>query len=716
MRYLLCYFCLLISLVEWYPLLAQDDYDDPQTALMQDLITVNYWNKRIHEQFPVYYNNLLQGGYISMPSARMSTEGQLGGGFSLFPPYHSYNLRVQLVDFLEISGNYRVYRGVDDPVLTKFGFGDYSDKGANLKISLFKAEDSRYVLPGLAVGTEDFLGTRSFHAYYVVATKVFLEQNLEISLGYGANRIRGLFGGMHWMPFRQHSFPLLNTLALTMEYDAIPYQDETWEPHPRGRIKKSPFNFGLKCRAWDAIDFTFAYIRGDSLAISVSSYYDLGATKGIIPKLADNMPYRAPVNNEPLGCLRPYDVMVQDFNYACMDQGLLLKEAWLSQTEVGTTLRLTVINLIYRHEEQLRTRLNAIIGALAPSNVNEIIVVNDSYYMPVQEYLYRMDSVRAYRQGEMGAYELAILTPLREVTEVNPYESVRLYFKPNDRWNLELLPKTHTLFGSAGGKFKCALGLSLNINGFLWENTYYSISLGYYLWSNLKHVADYDRINPSQIINVRSDLINYFKQESITVDFAYLEKMWNVGNGWYSKLSLGYFEPEYGGVSTEVLYYPVNSEWAAGLEFSILKKRNPTGLGFTNKIRKLKGLTPHYYRFLGAQCFANLYYDWKATELEFKWSAGRFLAHDYGIRTEVSRYFASGLKIGFWYTYTNGHDIINGQTYHDKGIFFSMPLDIFYTKSSRARWGYGMSAWLRDVGVSAVTGNHLYDLINEQRQ
>ena len=83
---------------------------------------------------------------------------------------------------------------------------------------------------------------------------------------------------------------------------------------------------------------------------------------------------------------------------------------------------------------------------------------------------------------------------------------------------------------------------------------------------------------------------------------------------------------------------------------------------------------------------------------------------------QVSRYFPSGLNIYLWYTITNGNDHINGQLYYDKGIGFTMPLDIFYTYSDRERWGYGMSAWLRDVGVQARTGLDLYEMISEERQ
>ncbi len=148
-----------------------------EANLMQDLLTVNYWDRRLNEKLPVTYNHLLQGGYFSMPSARMGHEGEVGIGYGYIPPYIHYNLRFQLVDFLEVSGNYRIFKGVADPVLTQLGFGDFSDKGANLKFSIFSAEDTHYRLPGLAIGLEDFIGTRAFHAYYIVLTQVFLKQN-----------------------------------------------------------------------------------------------------------------------------------------------------------------------------------------------------------------------------------------------------------------------------------------------------------------------------------------------------------------------------------------------------------------------------------------------------------------------------------------------------------------------------------------------------------
>jgi len=705
------------SLFFLYLCLPLSIFSDDQENLLKDLMIVEYWNRKINDRLPVTYNHLLQAGYFAMPSARMSPEGEIGIGLSYVPPYHNYNLRCQIFDRLEITGNYRVFSGVKDPVLSQHGFGDYSDKGANFKFSLFLPEDSGYKLPGIAFGVEDFMGTRSFHAKYVVLTQVFLDQNLEISLGYGIERMKGFFGGFNLMPFRKTSWTLLQQLSLTAEYDDTAYHRSSREPHPKGRVKKSPINFGMKYRLWDCIDCSLSYVRGDALAFSASTFYNFGYTKGFLPKIDDALPYRSPVNTEPLGCRRPEDSMVADLVFAFQQQGFDIWDICLSYNECyQKVLRITTLNDTYRMEYEVRCHLNHLLAALIPSDIDEVIVVIDSEGFPIQEYHYRMEFVRLFAAKEIGPHELGILTPLTEVTYCNPYNSCQLFGCKRDCFNFELSPKTHTLFGSSTGKFKYTLGIHAAFNGYLWDEVYYSLLLGFNFISNIGKYKNFDRLNPSQIINVRSDVVSYYMQKGFTLDEAYLQKNWNVGRGWYARIAAGYFEEEYGGGAAEILYYPLNSPFAIGLEGAVLKKRTYDGLGFTNKIRKLNGFTPTYKKFLGSQYFLNLYYDLACANLDFKVSVGKFLANDWGVRNEISRYFPSGLRVTLWYTLTNGHDKINGKTYYDKGISFSMPFDIFYTCSERTYWNYGMSAWLRDVGVQGLTGMHLYELINDQRQ
>jgi hypothetical protein len=699
--------------------LAADESD-----LFNDLLIVEYINRKQAQRMPVTYDFYQQGGYFNMPSSRMGEPGEIGAGFSYVHHYRNYSLRAQLFRHLEVSGSYRIFEGVDDPILTPLGFGDLSDKGANLKLALLIPEDSDYKLPGLAVGLQDFIGTKNFMAKYVVLTQVFINQNLEVSLGYGTNRLKGFFGGALWMPFRRSENCYLKDIALVAEYDATPYKDPEIEKHPRGRVKKSPVNVGIKYRLWDQFDFSLSYIKGHTMAYSVSTYYNFGQTKGFLPKIDNPQPYTAPVNIEPIGYLRPSFVLSQELSYAFRAQGFEITQIWLSdhdECDIGKTLWIRMVNDIFRSEYDLREQLNFLLAGLIPCDIDRVIVVIEhDLGFPVQEYHYNMTYVRQFGDAEMGSHELNLLTRMTEVTYPNPYTDMKLFENNRDCFNIEVLPKTHSFFGSSRGKFKYALGINAGFNGFLPNNVYYSVLFGYNFISNLHHISPIDRLNPSHLINVRTDIIRYLQQECVTIDEAYLEKYWNLGKGWYTRVALGHFEEEYGGLASEFLYCPVNKPFAIGIEGAVLGKRTLNGIGFTNKIRKLEFLPNGLFylrhkKFVGSQFFVDFFYYWDWANVRFKVMAGKFLANDWGARFELARKFESGLTITIWYTRTNGHDVINGSTYYDKGVAFTMPLDIFYTCYDRDYWNYGLSAWLRDVGVTAFTGRDLYYLIQEER-
>lgn len=653
-----------------------------------------------------------------MPSARMGCDGEVAFGYASIPPYRVWSLRVQLTRFLEVTGNYRIFGGIDDPILSPFGFGDLSDKGANIKIALFKPEDSDYKLPGVAIGFDDIMGTRNFKASYIVATKVFLEQNMELTIGYGAQRIHGIFGGWSWMPWRKsQNLPWLRGFTVAVEFDATPYQDKHIEKHPDGRIKRSPYNIGIKYRLWDHLDFSLSYVRGAVVACAASGFYNFGQTKGMLPKYEDPLPYTTPINLQPISLLRPEDALVKDLIYAFRDQGIQLLKVQMSFNEcLQKSLRLSIYNDCYREENVLRLRITSVLASLIPSEIEEVKVVIESEGFPIQEYHFYTMYLENFRNNEMGGPEMEVISPIRDVTFPDPCTQNTLFSTERLPTYFEFYPRTNTFFGSSKGKFKYSLGIGVAFNGFLPYDIYYSLKFAYAFATNLNDSTDVDLLNPSQLLNVRTDIIRYYQHRGLALDEAYLQKNWTLGRGWFAKAALGYFEQEYGGFATELLYYPVDSAFAFSLEGAALLKRTYTGLGFTMNIRQLRGYTPHWHHhFVGSQFFASVYYDWRFAELNLKVSAGKFLANDYGARFEVARYFPSGLIIYMWYTLTNGNDHVNGKIYCDKGIGFSMPIDIFLCCSSRDRWGDAMSAWLRDVGVSGSTGLNLYELIREQR-
>ncbi len=93
---------------------------------------------------------------------------------------------------------------------------------------------------------------------------------------------------------------------------------------------------------------------------------------------------------------------------------------------------------------------------------------------------------------------------------------------------------------------------------------------------------------------------------------------------------------------------------------------------------------------------------------------GRYLAGDIGTTLDLSREFASGVRIGGWATFTDaGSDF--GEGSFDKALYLSIPLDAFFIRSSR---GHAQVAWqplTRDGGAKLGRRYSLYGLTDERR-
>ena len=688
---------------------------DPVEKLFRDLETVSQVDRQIRDKLPVLFNYQGQGGYFTMPSARMPKAGLMGGGYSWLPPYNLWNLSFQFFDHVETVGTYWVYRGVQEKNFGQMGFGDDAERSANIKLCLLRPEDGFSFLPDFSIGWNDFLGSCRFNSFYAVATQELLGYNLEATLGYGSGRVKGLFGGVAWTPWRCCANPFKG-LTVAAEYDANDYKHHKSE-HPSGRQVKSRINAGIKYQLGNYFQASASTIRGCDWAASLSMHYNLGETKGLFPKIYDPPNYVAPIDTEPVGRLRTGEEMARDLAYAFKDQGFDLYRAYLVPSAQGIdSIYLKIVNVRFREEACVRERIEHVLSNLSPSNISHAVVVVEADGVDLHEYRFRLADLIRYRKGVLGDYEFQTIAPLKEASpSPTCYESALLYQRRKPVWIFTLRPRAMTFFGSSRGKFKGQIGFSFGSEGYLFDRFYYSLQGSMTVLSMLQNISSWDMLNPSRIINVRTDSMLYHQAHSFHVDTAYLQRSWNLGSGCFTRLGAGYFETAYGGVSWEALYYPVNCNWAIGLEAAALWKRRYYGLRFNNKIRKLTPKGAIWVPYTGFQYFIDFYYDYKPLNLDFKISAGQFLARDKGARFDAGRTFPSGLRVGLWYTFTNANDVVNNHRYYDKGFSITMPLDFFMNKSSRTRVGYGMSAWLRDCGAKACTGKDLYHTLYFER-
>lgn len=707
----LCLIPLLLSATETEKVIA-----DSVSSLYRDLSTVKVVNDEIQDHLPFNYNHTLMGGYLNMPSARMAPSGTMAVGFASATPFHIYSLNFQMFSHLEMSGNYRIVKGRPDSNFGHEGFGDHADRQANVKLRLLKANENDPFLPSFAIGFDDFHGSGLFNSFYVVSTKQILDLNLELTLGWGKRFIDGFFGGAIWTPFRKTNYPLLKNLSLIAEWDPSKYREHTLKEED-GLSVKSRLNVGLAANFSDIFQVHVSSFRGNKLAASAALSYGLGESKGFFPKTKNPSYYDSPVNYEPLGIHRAKKEFAAELAHVFSEQGFNLSRVYLMYTkEDARELWIKVINLQYRKEEVVRTRVQNILASLVPSDVDATVVTIESDGIAAQSYRFSTADLRKYAHGTIPEVELAALSPMQEASSVPGLdESLLLYRRRKDSWTFTLRPRLITFFGSVKGKFKYTLGFVGGPEGYLFDNFYYRLQAAYNINSSASDLSAMDRLNPSQLPQVRSDTVKYFQSGSVSLEQFYLQKGWNCSKGSFFRLSTGYFEPAYGGLSAEYLFYPVQSNWAIGLEAAGVLKRDYRGLGFTTHTTKFDGFTPKEVHYIGYQYFLDLYYIFNPLQLELKASLGQFLARDRGVRFELTREYSSGMRFSLWYTFTTANDLVNGKNYNDKGIAFFIPFDFFLKKSSRTMLGYAMSEWLRDTGARAATGKRLFRTLRDER-
>lgn len=688
---------------------------EESSSLIRDLELVEEINQKLKNTLPLFYNFSMVGGYFNMPSARMASPGTVAFGASVPPPYNIYGLNIQVLDRLELSANYLVYTGVTEPGFGSEGFGDDADRIGNIKLGILTPSEDLPFFPLISVGANDFIGTKRFNSQYIVATKDWVEWGLEFSLGWGNGRIDGFFGGASWSPFHKQKHFFKN-LTISAEYDAIDYKDSPGE-HPSGRSVKSRVNAGMNLLAFDCLQLSVSSVRGEKVGFSASLRQPLGSTKGFFPKVDDPKKYKSPVDTEPLGATRPEAAFIHELAHAFSEQGLDLYKAYLEPKPLGKKeLWIKVVNNRYRDHDVVRERIQNLLAALMPSDIESITVVIEATAVPCQSYHFRTEDLYKYRKGQIGFFEMELLSPMKEaVKEPNEYDAILLFRRVKPIWTFTIKPQLTSFFGHTSGKFKYNLSLTASPEGYLFDKVYYKTQLNYSTFSNAKGMTGVDRLNPSHMYVVRSDSMKYYGANTVHLVQAFMQRSWNLGKGVFYRLSAGYFEVAYAGTATEVLYYPAGSNFAIGAEFASVWKRHYDGIRFFHKIPKFDGTKITHHAFTGIQAFLNLYYDFKPLSLDFKITAGRFLAKDLGARFEVGRYFSSGMRFSLWYSLTTANEELNGHRYHDKGFSFMIPLDVFLKQSSRNYVGYAMSAWLRDQAAQAETGKPLYSIISQER-
>ena len=228
-------------------------------------------------------------GLLQTRTARFGPDGLLDVGSSFVDRYFRYYVTLHALPWLEGTFRYTDIRN-------RFAGGhSYKDKGADIKIRLV---EERRLIPQIAVGLQDGLGTGLFDGEYVVASKRFLDLDLSFGIAWGylarggswrnplidlwsgfadrtENRagggrpsLKSYFSGATVAPFFgvEYRTPM-DGLTLKLEYEGNDYRDE---PLGNAFEASTPLNFGFNYRPFSWFDVSLAYERGNSIMSRLS--------------------------------------------------------------------------------------------------------------------------------------------------------------------------------------------------------------------------------------------------------------------------------------------------------------------------------------------------------------------------------------------------------------------------------------------------------------
>lgn len=653
-----------------------------------------------------------QTGLVHMPDARIGPEGLMRLGLSHSDPYFSIWSSITFFPRFEFSGRYTTIDRV--PGFASFDLGDYRDKAFDAKLVVLPESQWR---PALALGAQDFVGTRLFSAKYLALGKRL--GDFDITLGYGTDRIDGTFGGLRYRP------PRLPRWSLLLEYDANDYPNDFRADVSGAGERKGGATYGVGYRAgwWGAqLAWQHSEPAGNLyLAIPLME-------PEYVPKIDEPAPYRGPAQRAPLAEWR------SDWRHALMLVAALERQGF---RDVHVRVRDGYLELSLTHDRisligravgrAARTALH-----LGPSDMRGLRIGYAVSDQPLLTYTFRDPAVLArYLDGRASRAELeaaaditfasarwarelrqeAVLVPYREhPLTAHPLPALERgrFIAPRPRQDLwssfTLAPfNARVFFNDPGEPVRydtfALLGYSRSLAPGLFLNGAARLTL-------VENVSEIAARSSSLLPHVRSDIGEYRREgERLRLNTLMLNKYALLRERWYARWSAGYYEEMYAGAGMQVLYLPARGDWAGDVAVDALRQRAPgEAFGFRD-YSVITALVSGHYRF-------------PAQGVTLTARAGRFLARDEGVRLEIKRRFRSGVELGGWYTWTNEEDITGpgspGDPYRDKGIFISIPLNTLLTRDTRERASMAMADYTRDVGQMVASPGDLYRMVERR--
>lgn len=652
-------------------------------------------------------------GLVDMPSAQSTPDAELSATFSYSAAATRTTLTFQITP--RFSGSFR-YSGIE----AFFPTGTLYDRSFDLQYRLL---DEGRIRPAVAIGLRDFIGTGIYSGEYVVATK-HLTPKLAVTggLGWGrfgshngfSNPLGGLGGNFRSRPqrfigngglvesarwfagdaalFAGASWQATARLTLKAEYSSDAYTREV----ANGVVRRaSPFNFGLNYRLSKGVDVQLAYLFGTEISAGVT--FKLNAKEPAIRGGSHPAPQpvrvRLPSNIRDLGwTVRPnVQASLRKTTADLLAADGLTLEAMIVRPK-SVTLRLR--NGRYSAGAEAIGRTARILSRTMPASVETFTIVPVVRGIAVSQVTLSRAALEAQEHAANGA-ALSYASARLADGAVSGSDAALIYDAavfPRFRWGLG--PYVSASYFDPDSPIRAELGAQLSAS--------YDIAPGLVLSGTLRkplvgNKASATRVSDSVIRRVRSDARIYDRQGDPAIKDLTLAYYFRPGQDLYGRVTLGYLETMYAGLSTELLWKPVNSSFGLGAEINYLRQRD---------FDQLFGLQAYQVTTGHLSAYWNM-----GNGFHSEVSLGRYLGGDVGGTVKLERVFKNGWRIGGYATLTDTSFADFGEGSFDKGLTFTVPLDHFLGTPTGRKFDTVLQPLTRDGGARVKVDGRLYETV-----
>lgn len=429
--------------------------------------------------------------------------------------------------------------------------------------------------------------------------------------------------------------------------------------------RNSPFNFGVDYQVSDRLTAAARYLYGSELGIQLTYRFN----PYIRPKLGAGM------ENAPLPLLSNGPTRHSDlasFKASLAEEGISL----VSARQEGATAVVVVENNRYRNDAQAIGRTARVVSRALPESFSNFRLVLVRRGLPLTEVnLNRRDLLSQEFSGgnsissvaQVGVPQLGEIA-LTDANEPAFDFGVKPYIRP------AFFDPDNPLRASGGIRLETELKLArgLYLNGAVERN----------LVGNL---GSSTRPSTSVLPRVRSEANIYDREGELSLSELTLSKYFRPCPSLYGRVTIGYLERMFGGVSAELMWKPDGRPFSLATEVNWVRQRDfDQDFGF----RDYSVTTGHIavdYMF--------------SDDFRGRLSIGRYLAGDYGATLELGRYFRNGWELSAFATLTSVPFEDFGEGSFDKGIRIKVPLDWISGKPSRRTTEVVLRPVLRDGGA-----------------